>query len=69
MITIPAGYDKFHEDVWSSLRAPSKVPVMTVCNTANAVQAALNILSLRNPFLHAALRGEIEARTINVVEL
>jgi phosphoribosylaminoimidazole carboxylase / phosphoribosylaminoimidazole-succinocarboxamide synthase len=69
IITIPAGYDKFHEDVWSSLRAPSKVPVMTVCNTANAVQAALNILSLRNPFLHAALRGEIETRTINVVEV
>jgi phosphoribosylaminoimidazole-succinocarboxamide synthase len=69
VITIPAGYDKFQEDVWSSLRAPSLVPVMTVCNPANAALAALNILSLRNPFLHAALRGTIEARTVNVVAI
>lgn len=69
VITIPAGWDKFSDDVWSSLRAPSKVPVMTVLNPANAAQAALNILALRNPALHAALRADIEERTVNVAEL
>jgi phosphoribosylaminoimidazole carboxylase PurE protein len=69
VITIPAGWDKFPDDVWSSLRAPSKVPVMTVLNPANAAQAALNILALRNPALHAALRADIEERTVNVAEL
>lgn len=66
VITIPAGYEKFADDVWSSLRAPSNVPVMTVLNPSNAVQAALNILSMRNPSIYAALRGEIEERTLNV---
>jgi phosphoribosylaminoimidazole carboxylase PurE protein len=66
VITIPAGYDKFPDDVWSSLRAPSKVPVMTVLNPGNAALAACNILALRNPALYAALRGEIESRAVNV---
>lgn len=66
VITIPAGWDKCPEDVWSSLRGPSNVPVMTVLNPANAAQAALHILGLRNPFLHAALRLELEDRTLNV---
>jgi len=69
IITIPAGYDKFKDDVWSSLRAPSNVPVMTVLNPANAAQAALNILGLRSPQLYAALRSEIESRTVNVATL
>jgi phosphoribosylaminoimidazole carboxylase PurE protein len=69
VITIPANYEKFPDDVWSSLRAPSKVPVLTVLNPANAVLAALGILALHNPHLHACLRAEIEQRTINVAVL
>ncbi len=69
VITIPANYEKFPDDVWSSLRAPSKVPVMTVLNPANAALAALGILALRNPQLHACLRAAIEERTTNVVVL
>lgn len=65
VITVPAGYEKFPDDVWSSLRTPSQVPVMTVLNPANAAQAALGILSLRNPQLHACLRAEIEDRSVN----
>lgn len=69
VITVPAGYRKFPDDVWSSLRTPSNVPVMTVLNPTNAALAALNILALRNPSLHASLRGDIEERTLNVIPL
>jgi phosphoribosylaminoimidazole carboxylase PurE protein len=67
VITVPASAKDFPDDVWSSLRAPSKVPVMTVLEPANAVLAALNILSARNPRIYAHLRSEIEARTVNTI--
>ena len=69
VITLPAHYETFPDDVWSSLRAPSKVPVMTVLNPTNAALAALGILALHNPQLHACLRYEVEERTSNVVVL
>jgi len=69
VITVPAGIKEFPDDVWSSLRAPSKVPVMTVLEPANAVLAALQILSARNPRLYAPLRSDIEARTINTIAI
>lgn len=62
VITVPANYREFKEDVWSSLRAPSDVPVMTVLEPRNAVLAALTILSARNPNIYAILREKIEAR-------
>jgi phosphoribosylaminoimidazole carboxylase/phosphoribosylaminoimidazole-succinocarboxamide synthase len=67
VITVPASAKEFPEDVWSSLRAPSKVPVMTVLEPSNAVLAALQILSARNPRVYAHVRGEIEQRTVNTV--
>lgn len=69
VITVPASIKEFPDDLWSSLRAPSAVPVMTVLEPANAVLAALQILSGRNPRLYAKLRGEIENRTINTIQL
>ena len=69
VITVPASAKEFPEDVWSSLRAPSTVPVMTVLEPSNAVLAALQILSARNPRLYAHVRGAIEARTVNAVQL
>jgi phosphoribosylaminoimidazole-succinocarboxamide synthase/phosphoribosylcarboxyaminoimidazole (NCAIR) mutase len=69
VITVPAGYREFPEDVWSSLRAPSNVPVMTVLEPANAVLAALQILSARSPRIYAHLRSEIENRTVNIVQI
>jgi phosphoribosylaminoimidazole carboxylase/phosphoribosylaminoimidazole-succinocarboxamide synthase len=69
VVTVPASAKDFHEDVWSSLRAPSKVPVMTVLEPANAVLAALQILSARNPRIYAAVRSEIEGRTVNTLVL
>jgi len=69
VITVPANAKEFPEDVWSSLRAPSKVPVMTVLEPANAVLAALQILSARNPRIYAHIRGEIENRTVNTLTI
>jgi phosphoribosylaminoimidazole carboxylase PurE protein len=69
VITVPAGAKDFPEDVWSSLRAPSNVPVMTVLEPANAVLAALQVLSARNPRIYAKLRSEIESRTVNTLTL
>jgi phosphoribosylaminoimidazole carboxylase PurE protein len=69
VITVPASIKEFPEDLWSSLRAPSAVPVMTVLEPANAVLAALQILSGRNPRLYAHLRGGIESRTVNTIQL
>jgi phosphoribosylaminoimidazole carboxylase PurE protein len=69
VITVPPGYREFPDDVWSSLRAPSNVPVMTVLEPANAVLAALQILSARSPRVYAHLRSTIEARTINTLQV
>jgi phosphoribosylaminoimidazole carboxylase / phosphoribosylaminoimidazole-succinocarboxamide synthase len=69
VITVPASVKEFPEDLWSSLRAPSAVPVMTVIEPANAVLAALQILSGRNPRLYAHVRGSIEDRTVNTIAL
>lgn len=66
VITVPATLKEFPDDVWSSLRMPSSVPVMTVLDPANAMLAALNILSARNPAIYAHLRAAIEARPVNV---
>ncbi len=69
VITVPAGYREFPEDVWSSLRAPSNVPVMTVLEPGNAALAALEILSLRNPELYMLLRDRLESRLSNQIPL
>jgi len=69
VITVPASIKEFPDDLWSSLRAPSAVPVMTVLDPANAVLAALQILSARNPRLYAHVRAGIESRTVNTVPL
>ncbi|HMA96849.1 MAG TPA: phosphoribosylaminoimidazolesuccinocarboxamide synthase [Polyangiaceae bacterium] len=69
VITVPASAKEFPEDVWSSLRAPSKVPVMTVLEPSNAVLAALQILSARNPIIYARLREELESRAVNTIQI
>ena len=69
VITVPASVKEFPEDLWSSLRAPSNVPVMTVLEPSNAVLAALQILSARNPRLYAHIRMEIEKRTVNTIAI
>jgi phosphoribosylaminoimidazole carboxylase/phosphoribosylaminoimidazole-succinocarboxamide synthase len=62
VITVPANFKEFPEDVWSSLRTPSNVPVTTVLEPSNAALAALEILALRNPRLAMHLRETLEER-------
>ncbi|MBI4085075.1 MAG: hypothetical protein HY432_01030 [Candidatus Liptonbacteria bacterium] len=57
VIAVPAGARSLHETA----------PVMTVLEPANAVLAALNILSARNPLIYAKMRGAIEKRLVNTV--
>jgi phosphoribosylaminoimidazole carboxylase / phosphoribosylaminoimidazole-succinocarboxamide synthase len=69
VITVPANAKEFPQDVWSSLRAPSNVPVMTVLEPSNAILAALQILSARNPLIYAELRAKLEARMLNTIHI
>ena len=69
VITVPASFKDFPDDVWSSLRTPSNVPVTTVLEPANAAMAAAEILALRNPLLYMALRESLEERLVNTVAL
>lgn len=69
VITVPNGWEKFPEDVWSSLRTPSDTPVITVMEPGNAVLAALQILAMRNPLLYANLRMRQEERLVNILSL
>lgn len=69
VITVPATWREFPEDVWSSLRAPSETPVATILDPKNAVLAALQILAMRNPRLYAELRIRQEKRLCNIVRL
>jgi phosphoribosylaminoimidazole carboxylase / phosphoribosylaminoimidazole-succinocarboxamide synthase len=61
VIAVPASFDKFPEDVWSSLRVPSQVPLATVLGEQNAVDLALNMLALSNPVAYAMRQMRIEA--------
>ena len=60
VIAVPAGVASFPDDVWSSLRMPSDVPLLTVLDPGNAIQAALGILSARSPQAYMARRSVIE---------
>lgn len=60
VISIPASVKDFPEDVWSSLRMPSSVPMATIPNETNAINYALNILAQKNPIIYMQRQFEIE---------
>jgi len=60
VISVPASAKDFPEDVWSSLRMPSDVPMTTILNEANAINHALNILTQKNPLLYMQRQKRIE---------
>jgi phosphoribosylaminoimidazole carboxylase / phosphoribosylaminoimidazole-succinocarboxamide synthase len=60
VIGVPMDAKAFPEDVWSSLRLPSNVPMSTVLSPKNAVLAALNALSASNPAAYACRQYAIE---------
>lgn len=67
VISVPASFKEFPEDVWSSLRTPSNVPLTTVLEPSNAAMAAVEILALRNPQFYMFLREHVEERLINTI--
>lgn len=69
VITVPASARDFPDDIWSSLRAPSEAPCMTIMEPKNAILAALQILAMRNPRIYSALRMQQEERHINLTAL
>jgi phosphoribosylaminoimidazole carboxylase/phosphoribosylaminoimidazole-succinocarboxamide synthase len=65
VIAVPANASgpigsQFMDDVWSSLRAPSNVPLATIINEKNALFEAMRILSLSNPAAYMMSRRSFE---------
>jgi phosphoribosylaminoimidazole carboxylase/phosphoribosylaminoimidazole-succinocarboxamide synthase len=60
VIAIPATAAKSPEDVWSSIRMPSMVPLATIWPDANAVLAAANILGRKDPVIYQTRQYQIE---------
>ena len=60
VIGVPASCDKFPEDVWSSLRLPSKNPMATILSEKNAMHMALNILAQVNPAAYVHVQHGME---------
>ncbi len=62
VIAVPATMDSFPDDVWSSVRMPSKVPLATVWPDSNAILLAVEILAQKNPALFAKRQQMIETQ-------
>ena len=60
VIAVPANFKSFPDDIWSSLRMPSKVPMLTAWPDSNAMLAALNILAASNPSAFMLRQASIE---------
>lgn len=60
VVAIPASLKEFPEDVWSSIRMPSDVPLATAWPEANAILLAVNILAAKNPLLYMWRQMRIE---------
>jgi len=60
VIAIPATMEKSPEDIWSSIRMPSLVPLVTAWPEKNALLAAMNILAAKNPLLYMWRQKQIE---------
>jgi phosphoribosylaminoimidazole carboxylase/phosphoribosylaminoimidazole-succinocarboxamide synthase len=69
VISVPAGYEKSPNDVFSSLNTPSFVPTETIVSPKNAALAALKILSMRNPKIYMDLRYQQEKLLTNYLIL
>ncbi len=60
VIAIPATMEKSPEDIWSSLRMPSAVPLSTAWPESNAIGQAMNILAQKNPVIYMLTQFELE---------
>ncbi|MCK5413678.1 MAG: AIR carboxylase family protein [Candidatus Pacebacteria bacterium] len=64
VIAVPATMDSSPEDIWSSVRMPSKVPLATVWPETNAILLASEILAQKNPVLYQKRQFAIERQDI-----
>lgn len=60
IIAIPAIIDEYPEDIWSSIRMPSNVPLLVAWPEKNALLAAQNILAQKNPLVYMRKQIRIE---------
>ncbi|MBU1290139.1 AIR carboxylase family protein [Patescibacteria group bacterium] len=60
VIAIPTTIEEYPEDIWSSIRMPSNVPLLTTWPEKNAFLAALNILAQKNPLVYMRRQMQIE---------
>jgi phosphoribosylaminoimidazole carboxylase/phosphoribosylaminoimidazole-succinocarboxamide synthase len=60
VITFPATLDTNPEDIWSSVRLPTNVPMAVSCPWDNAINFALRILSQKNPVLYQQIQKRVE---------
>lgn len=60
VVSLCLSQKEFPDDVWSSLRMPSNVPVAMAWPAANAFQIALRILGQSNPAVYAQQRYALE---------
>lgn len=65
VITIPATLDTFFEDLWSSIRMPSNVPLATTWPESNAILLAAEILAQKNPTIYQKRQLIIEGQDEN----
>jgi len=69
VISVPANYKEFKEDVWSSARMPSDVPPSTILGMGDAVLHAAGIHAMRNSHLYSILRMKQEERFDNTAPI
>lgn len=62
VIAVPATLDTFQDDIWSSVRMPSNVPLATVWPESNAVLLASEILAQKNPSIYQKRQLMIEGQ-------
>lgn len=58
VVTVPVE----EADVWSALRMPSDVPLMTILRPQNAVEAAMRILGVNHPGIYKVQQYALEER-------
>ena len=69
VITVPASVKEFPEDVWSSLRAPSNVPVMTVLEPSTRCSPRCRSSRPATRASTPMCASEIENRTVNTIQI
>lgn len=60
VIGVPVSVKSNPQDVWSNLRLPDGVPMLTALSPKNAVLAALNILAQKNPVAYMLRHYHLE---------